>query len=78
MIQNSVSVDGRMGWFSPDVGLYYEVATRWAMDASLSGSKTVLVGLGDLEAQEEHEGSDPTLEGTEPSASGPLMVVDNS
>jgi 2,5-diamino-6-(ribosylamino)-4(3H)-pyrimidinone 5'-phosphate reductase len=52
-IHNMVSADERMNWITPDVGLYYEVAGRWQVDAILSGSDTILVGLGDLEAPEE-------------------------
>lgn len=42
ILHNGVSVDGRMDWFTGDIGLYYELAARWQIDAMLSGSNTML------------------------------------
>jgi 2,5-diamino-6-(ribosylamino)-4(3H)-pyrimidinone 5'-phosphate reductase len=78
IVHNMVSVDGRMDWFAPDVGLYYEIAAHWHVDAILSGSETILVGLGELEAQPEDSPPDPPDEAKVGAASGPLMVVVDS
>jgi 2,5-diamino-6-(ribosylamino)-4(3H)-pyrimidinone 5'-phosphate reductase len=55
IIHNEVSVDGRMDWFAVDMGLYYELASRWEADAILCGSNTILVGYGEVEIAEEDE-----------------------
>ena len=39
---NEVSLDGRLDWFTSDMGLYYGLAARWQPDAMLSGSNTML------------------------------------
>jgi 2,5-diamino-6-(ribosylamino)-4(3H)-pyrimidinone 5'-phosphate reductase len=78
IVHNMVSVDGRMDWFAPDVGLYYEIAAHWHVDAILSGSETILVGLGELEAQPEDSPPDPPDEAKVGAASGPLMAVIDS
>jgi 2,5-diamino-6-(ribosylamino)-4(3H)-pyrimidinone 5'-phosphate reductase len=78
IIHNMVSVDGRMDWFTPDLGLYYEVASRWDVDAILSGSETILVGFSDLEAQPEEPPAAHPDEAPEAPGSGPLMVIPDS
>jgi 2,5-diamino-6-(ribosylamino)-4(3H)-pyrimidinone 5'-phosphate reductase len=78
IIHNMVSADGRMDWITPDLGLYYEVAGRWQVDAILSGSETILAGLGDLEAPEQDKGSDPSHEDSGTPRRGPLMVIVDS
>ena len=44
IIFNGLSLDGRMDFGSGaiDMGLYYELASRWNADAMLSGSETML------------------------------------
>jgi 2,5-diamino-6-(ribosylamino)-4(3H)-pyrimidinone 5'-phosphate reductase len=44
IIFNGLSLDGRMDFSSGaiDMGLYYELASRWNADAMLSGSETML------------------------------------
>ena len=54
-IFNGVSVDGRMDWFAGEVGLYYELAGRWEVDAMLSGSETMLAGYTGVDVPEEDE-----------------------
>lgn len=49
-----VSVDGRIDWGSMDVGLYYELASRWEVDAMLSGSNTMLASEIPEELPEEY------------------------
>lgn len=78
VVHNMLSVDGRMDWFIPDLGIYYEVASRWDVDAILSGSETILVGLEDLEAQPEDLESNSSQEGGQRPRTGPLMVIADS
>ena len=40
IIHNGISVDGRMDWFTGDLGLYYGLAALLNADAMLSGSET--------------------------------------
>ncbi|HIH43527.1 MAG TPA: RibD family protein [Candidatus Methanoperedenaceae archaeon] len=42
ILHNEVSVDGRMDWISPDIGIFYELASRWKEDATLAGCDTIL------------------------------------
>jgi 2,5-diamino-6-(ribosylamino)-4(3H)-pyrimidinone 5'-phosphate reductase len=76
IIHNTVSVDGRMDWFEPDIGLYYQIATGFDEDAMLSGSNTILA----MPTEEEPEEGDETAEPPEAGADGPrrlLVVVDS-
>jgi 2,5-diamino-6-(ribosylamino)-4(3H)-pyrimidinone 5'-phosphate reductase len=41
-LQNAVSADGRLDWFKIDLGLYYELASGYNVDAHLAGSNTIL------------------------------------
>jgi 2,5-diamino-6-(ribosylamino)-4(3H)-pyrimidinone 5'-phosphate reductase len=76
ILHNAVSVDGRVDWFSPDVGLYYEVASTWDVDAILSGSETILEGFKGVDGQAEGMPSDG--EAAPPASHGPLLVVTDS
>lgn len=78
ILHNTVSADGRMDWFSPNIGLYYEIASRWEVDAILSGSETILAGLGELEPPPDEAASAAGEEGSKSAGSGPLMVVVDS
>lgn len=51
ILHNAVSVDGRIDWFTPDLGRYYGLVSRWHEDATLAGSDTIL-------AQEDNVASD--------------------
>ncbi len=76
VIHNTVSVDARMDWFTPDIGLYYEIASRFDEDAMLSGSNTILA----MPTEEEPEEGDEIGEPPETGADGPrrlLVVVDS-
>jgi len=78
VIHNMVSVRRRADWFTPDVGLYYEVATRCHVDAILSGSETMLEGFKDVEGRAEGLPCDCEQEESERASHGPLMVVTDS
>jgi 2,5-diamino-6-(ribosylamino)-4(3H)-pyrimidinone 5'-phosphate reductase len=53
ILHNGASVDGRMDWYTGDVGLYYELAARWQADAILTGSNTVLAAYAAHDMPEE-------------------------
>jgi 2,5-diamino-6-(ribosylamino)-4(3H)-pyrimidinone 5'-phosphate reductase len=42
ILHNGVSVDGRLDWFTGDIGLYYELVATFEADATLCGSNTIL------------------------------------
>lgn len=44
-LYNALSLDGRITGFNADVELYYELASKWDIDAVLMGSNTVLTGF---------------------------------
>ncbi|HEX2986600.1 MAG TPA: RibD family protein [Chloroflexota bacterium] len=74
VLHNAVSIDGRIDGFTPDLGLYYGLIPRWAEDATLVGTETVLAA--DLGAPEEEETEDPP-----PVSAGdrrPLLVIPDS
>lgn len=54
ILYNAVSLDGRINGFNADVGLYYEIASNWDIDAVLMGSNTVLAGF-DADYKENNE-----------------------
>jgi 2,5-diamino-6-(ribosylamino)-4(3H)-pyrimidinone 5'-phosphate reductase len=75
ILHNAVSLDGRIDGFTPDIGLFYELASRWEEDATLAGSTTLLEAAE--ETSEEGEASiEPPQE--DPSDSRPLLVVPDS
>jgi 2,5-diamino-6-(ribosylamino)-4(3H)-pyrimidinone 5'-phosphate reductase len=42
ILHNVQSLDGRIDWITPDVGIYYELARQFQEDATLVGSQTIL------------------------------------
>ncbi len=46
ILYNAVSLDGKITGFNADIELYYDLASKWDIDAVLMGSNTVLTGLG--------------------------------
>ena len=44
---NAVSIDGRLDWIEPDLGLYYKIASECNEDATLVGSGTMLAAPTD-------------------------------
>ena len=63
ILHNGVSVDGRLDWFTGDIGLYYELTTVFEPDATLCGSNTILAAPAAAEdadqAEEAAESLDP-------------------
>ena len=77
ILHNMVSVDGRMDWFTPDVGLYYEIASRFDEDAMLSGSNTILAMPAEEEKPEEADQISERPEVDADAARRLLVVVDS-
>jgi 2,5-diamino-6-(ribosylamino)-4(3H)-pyrimidinone 5'-phosphate reductase len=50
ILHNGVSADGRLDWFTGDIGLYYELAAAFEVDATLCGSNTILAAPTATEA----------------------------
>ena len=79
ILYNAVSLDGRITGFNADVELYYELASRWDIDAVLMGSNTVLTGFGAEpgEIREENLESMVNRE-KDPEDSRPFLVIPDS
>lgn len=77
VLHNGVSLDGRMDWYTGDVGLYYELAARWDADAVLSGSETMLAAFAAEAVPEEGETSSEPPE-VKPDDNRPLLTVVDS
>jgi 2,5-diamino-6-(ribosylamino)-4(3H)-pyrimidinone 5'-phosphate reductase len=77
ILHNGASLDGRMDWYTGDVGLYYELAARWQADAMLTGSNTVLAAYATQEMPEEDKGAYEPPERT-PDDPRPLLVIVDS
>jgi 2,5-diamino-6-(ribosylamino)-4(3H)-pyrimidinone 5'-phosphate reductase len=75
ILHNSVSCDGRVDWFAPDIGLHYEVASRWRVDVHLAGSDTIL--SADESIPPEDETAFEPLQ-VEPDDTRPLLVIPDS
>lgn len=45
ILYNAVSLDGHITGFNADVEVYYELASKWDIDAVLMGSNTILTGF---------------------------------
>ncbi len=78
-IYNAVSLDGRITGFNADVELYYELASKWNVDAVLMGSSTVLMGFGVKSGETLPESEDafqPRVR--DPEDDKPLLVVPDS
>ena len=77
IVHSTVSVDGRMDWFTPDIGLYYEIAARFDEDAMLSGSNTILAMPMEEEKPEEADQISERPEVDADAARRLLVVVDS-
>lgn len=75
ILQNAVSVDGRLDWFTPDIGLYYELASGYKVDAHLAGSNTIFNPKEEIPKEDE----DAFLQvNEEPNDKRSLLVVPDS
>jgi 2,5-diamino-6-(ribosylamino)-4(3H)-pyrimidinone 5'-phosphate reductase len=77
IVHNAQSVDGRLDWFSPDVGLYYELALQFQEDATLVGSGTILKPYEKVEIPDEDESVFEIPE-KDPEDKRPILVVPDS
>jgi 2,5-diamino-6-(ribosylamino)-4(3H)-pyrimidinone 5'-phosphate reductase len=75
VLHNEVSLDGRMDWFAPDIGQYYELAGTWPADAILAGSETILSAP---EQSSDAEVTKPEADELQDNSSLPLLVVPDS
>lgn len=75
ILHNTVSLDGRIDWFKPDVGLHYELASRWNVDAHLAGSNTIFNPAEEI-PEEDDEAFKPSKK--DPNDKRPLLVVPDS
>jgi 2,5-diamino-6-(ribosylamino)-4(3H)-pyrimidinone 5'-phosphate reductase len=77
ILHNAVSADGRVDWFTADVGKFYELAAGWHEDATLAGSDTLLKAYPEEKIPpEDDEAFEHTKPGTEDTR--PLLVVPDS
>ena len=79
ILYNAVSLDGKITGFDADVELYYELASKWDVDAVLMGSNTVLAGFGVKAGQTVPEAEDAFQpREKDPDDKRPLLVVPDS
>ena len=77
ILHNEVSLDGRFDWVTPDLGQFYELASRWKEDATLAGSETLLSAYPEEQlSAEDVEGAQPPEKN--PDDTCPLLVVPDS
>ncbi|KUG19762.1 5-amino-6-(5-phosphoribosylamino)uracil reductase [hydrocarbon metagenome] len=75
IMYNAISLDGRIIGFTPDIALYYELASRWQIDAVLAGSETILAAAEEMPGDSGEEGEPPVAAPDDPR---PLLVVPDS
>jgi 2,5-diamino-6-(ribosylamino)-4(3H)-pyrimidinone 5'-phosphate reductase len=75
MLQNVVSVDGRIDGFNADIGLFYQLVGRLGADAHLAGSDTLLASEEAIVPETEEDLKPPIHN---PNDTRPLLVVPDS
>ena len=75
ILHNEATLDGRMDWFAPHIGLYYELASRWGEDATLAGCDTMLAMEDELPEEGDSPSEPPTVDPADPRA---LLVIPDS
>ncbi len=75
ILHNAVSLDGRVDWITPDVGLFYRLAAVWQEDCTLAGSDTILRAQQSVPAED-----DQTFQPAENAAGDtrPLLAIVDS
>ncbi len=71
----AMSLDGRLDGFPIDLEGFYRIAARFEVDAVLSGSETVLVGLEKYSGVENRYEEGPIPDRPRPGDSRPLFVI---
>lgn len=74
IMHSAMSLDGRMDWFPADIGLYYETASTWKVNAMMSGADTIIAGSEQMAAHE----PDPESPFVKAKNRQPLLVVTDS
>ncbi len=76
IVYTAISADGRIDWFTADIGLYYGLVSTWNEDATLGGSNTLLAA-GEKDVPDEDE---TVFENAAPQPGDrrPLLVVPDS
>ncbi len=75
VMHNLMSLDGRLDFVPADVGLYYELAARWKVNAILSGSGTVLAAADQIASSAKDSEASRSKD---PRDRRPLLVVPDS
>ena len=74
ILHNSVSADGRITGFMPDMGLHYGLLSNWNFDIHLAGSETILAGEAEM-PDEPSVFEEPVID---PDAKASILVVPDS
>ena len=75
ILHNVVSLDGRIDGFTPNIGLYYQLASRWQVDATLAGSNTILNMPDEIPPEDESAFQPPEVDAND---SRPVLVIPDS
>jgi 2,5-diamino-6-(ribosylamino)-4(3H)-pyrimidinone 5'-phosphate reductase len=75
ILHNAVSADGRIDWITPDLGQFYQLASRFEEEATLAGSDTILSAQDDIPEEDETVFQPPGKTAGDPR---PLLVVPDS
>jgi 2,5-diamino-6-(ribosylamino)-4(3H)-pyrimidinone 5'-phosphate reductase len=75
ILYNAVSLDGRFDWFTPDIGLFYSLVPKWAEDATMVGTNTLLNPLTEI-PNETTADLEPVP--VDPKDTRPILVVPDS
>jgi 2,5-diamino-6-(ribosylamino)-4(3H)-pyrimidinone 5'-phosphate reductase len=75
ILHNAVSVDGRFDGFTPDLGLFYGLVSRWHENATLCGSHTFLSAPETILPEEPGDLEPLTID---PKDTRPLLVIPDS
>ncbi len=79
ILYNATSLDGRITGFNADIELYYEIASKWDIDAVLMGSNTILDGFGAKSGETLEEDIESFLERKRDSDdTRPFLIVPDS
>jgi 2,5-diamino-6-(ribosylamino)-4(3H)-pyrimidinone 5'-phosphate reductase len=77
VVFTEISVDGRSTGFSVDMGRYYGLAARWKVDATLTGSNTLIGAYGPEDSLEEDKSAFEPPERDSEDSRQLLVVVDS-
>jgi 2,5-diamino-6-(ribosylamino)-4(3H)-pyrimidinone 5'-phosphate reductase len=81
ILHNSISLDGKLENYMPDVALHYEIVARWQADAYLAGSNTILKQEAEMPPEDEAASESPVVfepPQKDPNDPRPLLIVPDS